>query len=181
MFEEMVKCGDLFTKYGGHPMAAGFSLERGRIDEMRRRLNENCSLKPEDMLEKVSIDVPMPLDYITERLIGELQLLEPFGKGNEKPLFAERDIRLQSARLLGKNQNVLKFRVMNRSGKAMDALYFGDTEKMRSYLAAKFGEAQVQALFWGRQEGLTLDLTYYPSVNEYMGRKSLQIVIKNYL
>lgn len=181
MFEEMVKCGDLFTKYGGHPMAAGFSLERGRIDEMRRRLNENCSLKPEDMLEKVSIDVPMPLDYITERLIGELQLLEPFGKGNEKPLFAERDIRLQSARLLGKNQNVLKFRVMNRSGKAMDALYFGDTEKMRSYLAAKFGEAQVQALFWGRQEGLALDLTYYPSVNEYMGRKSLQIVIKNYL
>lgn len=162
-------------------MAAGFSLERERIDEMRRRLNAHCSLGEEDMLEKVSIDVPMPLDYITEPLVEELQLLEPFGKGNEKPLFAEREIRLQSARLLGKNQNVLKFRVMNRSGRVMDALYFGDTAKMHSYLTAKFGEEKVQALFWGRQEGLTLDLTYYPSVNEYMGRKSLQIVIKNYL
>lgn len=181
MFEEMVKCQDVFTKFGGHPMAAGFSLERERIDEMRRRLNAHCSLGEEDMLEKVSIDVPMPLDYITEPLVEELQLLEPFGKGNEKPLFAEREIRLQSAWLLGKNQNVLKFRVMNRSGRVMDALYFGDTAKMHSYLTAKFGEEKVQALFWGRQEGLTLDLTYYPSVNEYMGRKSLQIVIKNYL
>lgn len=181
MFEEMVKCGDVFMKYGGHPMAAGFSLEKTRVDELRRRLNENCTLTEQDMLEKVSIDVPMPLDYITEDLIDELQVLEPFGKGNEKPLFAERQIRLLSARILGKNKNVLKLRVANRAGKLMDALYFGDPEEMRLYLASRYGEDEVQALFWGRPGDLFLDLTYYPSVNEYMGRKTLQIVIKNYL
>ncbi|MDO4323339.1 MAG: single-stranded-DNA-specific exonuclease RecJ [Lachnospiraceae bacterium] len=180
MFEEMVKCGDVFTKYGGHPMAAGFSLERSRIDEMRRRLNENCSLSEDDLMEKVSIDVPMPIDYITEKFVSELSLLEPFGKGNEKPLFAEAGIRLLNARVLGKNANVLKLRVMNRAGTVMDAMYFGDPEAVRSYLIQKYDAHRVQELFWGRGEGLTLDLTYYPSVNEYMGRRSLQIVIKNY-
>lgn len=181
MFEEMVKCGDLFTKYGGHPMAAGFSLERERIDEMRRRLNENCTLTEADLTEKVSIDVPMPLDYITEELVQELELLEPFGKGNEKPLFAEREIRLLGARLLGKNRSVLKFTVMNRAGRTMEAMYFGDAEEMRLYLVSKYGEDKVQELFWGRPGYMALDLAYYPSVNEYMGRKTLQIVIKNYV
>lgn len=180
MFEEMVKCGDLFLKFGGHPMAAGFSLEEERIPEMRRRLNQNCTLTESDMQEKVSIDVPMPLDYITEALVEELSLLEPFGKGNEKPLFAETGIRLLGARVLGKHANVLKLRVMNRAGKMMDAMYFGDPEEMRAYLISKYGELRVRELFWGRGDGLELDLTYYPSINEYMGRKSLQIVIKNY-
>jgi single-stranded-DNA-specific exonuclease len=180
MFEEMVKCGDLFLKFGGHPMAAGFSLEKERIDEMRRRLNENCTLTEEDLKEKVSIDVPMPIDYITEDLVEQLSLLEPFGKGNEKPLFAEAKLKALSARVLGKSQNVMKLRVMNHAGTVMDALYFGDPDGVRDYLTQKYGSARVQDLFWGRGEGLEMDLTYYPSVNEYMGQKSLQIVIKNY-
>lgn len=180
MFDEMVKCGDVFTKYGGHPMAAGFSLEKSRIDEMRRRLNENCTLTQEDMVEKVVIDVPMPIDYINEPLITQLSLLEPFGKGNEKPLFAEAHLSLQGARILGKNANVVKLRVMNRKGCVMDAMYFGDPEELRGYLTEKYGESKVQELFWGRGAGMELDIAYYPSVNEYMGRKSLQIVIKNY-
>lgn len=180
MFEEMVKCQDVFLKFGGHPMAAGFSLEKERIDEMRRRLNENCTLSEEDQMEKVSIDVPMPIDYITEKLVAELSVLEPFGKGNEKPLFAEAGLLLLGARILGKHANVLKLRVQNRAGCCMDALYFGEPEEVRSYLTEKYGRAAVEALFWGRAENLTLDVTYYPSVNEYMGRKSLQIVIKNY-
>jgi single-stranded-DNA-specific exonuclease len=180
MFEEMVRCGDLFLKFGGHPMAAGFSLEKERIDEMRRRLNENCTLTEEDLMEKISIDVPMPIDYITEELVDELSLLEPFGKGNEKPLFAEAKLKALSALVLGKNANVLKLRVMNRAGKVMDALYFGDPEVVRTYLTEKYGPSRVQDLFWGRGEGLEMDLTYYPSVNEYKGQKSLQIVIKNY-
>jgi single-stranded-DNA-specific exonuclease len=180
MFEEMVRCGDLFLKFGGHPMAAGFSLEKERIDEMRRRLNENCTLTEEDLMEKISIDVPMPIDYISEELVDELSLLEPFGKGNEKPLFAEAKLKALSARVLGKNANVLKLRVMNRAGKVMDALYFGDPEVVRTYLTEKYGPSRVQDLFWGRGEGLEMDLTYYPSVNEYKGQKSLQIVIKNY-
>ena len=180
MFEEMVKCADLFLKFGGHPMAAGFSLEKERIPEMRSRLNGNCSLTESDLQEKVSIDVPMPVDYITEKLVEELSILEPFGKGNEKPLFAEAGIRLLKARILGKNANVLKFTVMNRAGCMMDAMYFGDPEVVRRYLTEKYDAGRVQELFWGRGEGMELDLTYYPSVNEYMGRKSLQIVIKNY-
>lgn len=180
MFEEMVKCSDLFLKFGGHPMAAGFSLKKERIEEMRCRLNENCTLSAQDMTEKISIDVPMPVDYITEQLLEELSLLEPFGKGNEKPLFAESGLTLLSARVLGKNANVLKFRVMNRAGQIMEAMYFGDPEPMRTYLEERYGTKRVQELFWGRGEGLTLDFTYYPSVNEYMGRKTLQIVIKNY-
>ncbi len=180
MFDEMVKCGDLFTKYGGHPMAAGFSLDKERIEEMRFRLNENCTLSDEDMMEKVMIDVPMPLDYINEALISELSLLEPFGKGNEKPLFAEAHLSLLGAKILGKNANVLKLRVMNRSGCVMDAVYFGDPEEVQEYLTEKYGKTKVQELFCGRGEGMELDLTYYPSVNEYMGRKSLQIVVKNY-
>ncbi len=180
MFEEMVKCSDLFLKFGGHPMAAGFSLEKERIGEMRRRLNENCTLTPEQQMERVSIDVPMPIDYISERLIAEFSLLEPFGKGNEKPLFAEAGIQLLGARILGKNANVLKLRVMNRAGRVMDAMWFGDPQEIRDYLEARYGEQKMQELFRGRSEGVTLDLAYYPSVNEYMGRRSLQIVIRHY-
>ena len=180
MFDEMVKCSDLFLKFGGHPMAAGFSLEKEKIPEMRVRLNENCTLTEEDQMEKVSIDVPMPVDYITEHLINELSLLEPFGKGNEKPLFAEKNLLLLNARILGKNANVLKFRVQNKAGCVMDAMYFGEADAMKEYLTEKYGEQKIQELFWGRGNGVRIDLTYYPSVNEYMGRKSLQIVIKNY-
>lgn len=180
MFDEMVKCGDLFLKFGGHPMAAGFSLERGRIDEMRRRLNENCTLSEADQMEKISIDVPMPIDYLGEALVEQLSMLEPFGKGNEKPLFGETHLQLLGARILGKNANVLKLRVMNTAGRVMDAMYFGDPEEVRDYLTGKYSKLQVQDLFWGRGEGMELDLTYYPSINEYMGRRSLQIVIKNF-
>lgn len=180
MFDEMVKCKDLFLKFGGHPMAAGFSLKRDRIEEMRRRLNENCTLTEEDQMERVRIDVPMPIDYISEHLIEELSVLEPFGKGNEKPLFAEKGLLLLSARILGKNTNVLKLRVINKKGIALDAMYFGNPEEMRQYLIEKYGEAKVQELFWGRGNGLELDVTYYPSINEYMGRKTIQIIIKNY-
>lgn len=180
MFEEMVKCSDLFLKFGGHPMAAGFSLEKERIGEMRRRLNENCTLTAEQQMEKVSVDVPMPISYISERLVDELSLLEPFGKGNEKPLFAESGIQLLGARVLGKNANVLKLRVMNRAGRVLDAMWFGDPQEVREYLEARYGEQKIQELFWGRGDGITLDLAYYPSVNEYMGRRSLQIVIRHY-
>lgn len=180
MYDEMVKCSDLFLKFGGHPMAAGFSLEEARIPEMRKRLNETCMLSAEDQMEKVSIDVPMPVNYISEHLIEELSLLEPFGKGNEKPLFAETGLKLLGAKILGKNANVLKLRIMNKAGCVMDAMYFGEPQEMQQYLTEKYGEQKVQELFWGRGEGVALDLTYYPSVNEYMGRKSLQIIIKNY-
>ena len=180
MFEEMVKCQDLFLKFGGHPMAAGFSLEQSRITEMRRRLNENCTLTDDDMAEKVMIDVPMPIDYISEHLIKELSILEPFGKGNEKPLFAERNLQLLSARVIGKNARAVKLQVMNRTGCQMEALYFGDPEVLRTHLIGKYGENEVQKLFCGKENRTALDVTYYPSINEYQGRKTLQIVIRHF-
>ena len=180
MFEEMVKCQDLFRKFGGHPMAAGFSLPRSRIDEMRRRLNENCTMTEEDMAEKIMVDVPMPINYIRESLVEELSVLEPFGNGNEKPLFAERHLKLLSARILGKNANVLKLQVANATGCTMEALYFGIPDNILSYLADKYGKNEVQKLLWGKVNQIEMDLTYYPSINEYQGRRTLQIVIKNF-
>ncbi len=180
MFEEMVKCQDLFRKFGGHPMAAGFSLPRSRIDEMRRRLNENCTMTEEDMAEKIMVDVPMPINYIRESLVEELSALEPFGNGNEKPLFAERHLKLLSARILGKNANVLKLQVANATGCAMEALYFGIPDNILSYLTDKYGKNEVQKLLWGKVNQIEMDLTYYPSINEYQGRRTLQIVIKNF-
>lgn len=180
MFEEMVKCQDLFRKFGGHPMAAGFSLPRSRIDEMRRRLNENCTMTEEDMAEKIMVDVPMPINYIRESLVEELAVLEPFGNGNEKPLFAERHLKLLSARILGKNANVLKLQVANVTGCTMEALYFGIPDNILSYLTDKYGKNEVQKLLWGKVNQIEMDLTYYPSINEYQGRRTLQIVIKNF-
>lgn len=180
MFEEMVKCQDLFRKFGGHPMAAGFSLPRSRIDEMRRRLNENCTMTEEDMAEKIMVDVPMPVNYIRESLVEELSVLEPFGNGNEKPLFAERHLKLLSARILGKNANVLKLQVANATGCTMEALYFGIPDNILSYLTDKYGKNEVQKLLWGKVNQIEMDLTYYPSINEYQGRRTLQIVIKNF-
>ena len=180
MFEEMVKCQDLFRKFGGHPMAAGFSLPRSRIDEMRRRLNENCTMTEEDMAEKIMVDVPMPINYIRESLVEELAVLEPFGNGNEKPLFAERHLKLLSSRILGKNANVLKLQVANATGCTMEALYFGIPDNILSYLTDKYGKNEVQKLLWGKVNQIEMDLTYYPSINEYQGRRTLQIVIKNF-
>lgn len=161
-------------------MAAGFSLETGRIGEMRRRLNENCTLTPDDLVPRIMIDVPMPIDYITEELIDGLEVLEPFGKGNEKPLFAEKNLNLLSARVLGKNRNVLKLLVSNTSGTVMEALYFGDIEQFRREVQERFGENETAKLYWGKENAVHGSFIYYPSVNEYQGRRTLQIVIKNY-
>ncbi len=180
MYEEMAKCGDLFLKFGGHPMAAGFSLEVKRIPEMRRRLNENCSLTEEDLTEIVDIDVPMPIDYISEKVIAELSLLEPFGTGNPKPLFADRHLRVLSARIIGKNQNTVKMKLRGNNGCVMDALYFKGSDEFLQYLTGKYGEEEVRSLFWGHESHIDLDVTYYPSVNVYQGVKSLQIEIQNF-
>lgn len=180
MFEEMVRCQDLFLKFGGHPMAAGLSLAKENVPVFRQRINELCRLTLEDFVEKIMIDVPMPLDYITEELIEEFHVLEPFGKGNTKPLFAEKNLRLLKAAVLGKNKNVLKFTVCNQQGAAMEALYFGDVERMQSYLTEKYGTQEMEKLFLGRANGMLLSVTYYPTVNEFRDRRTLQIVIQNY-
>lgn len=183
MYEEMSKCQDLLTKYGGHKMAAGFSLKRENVDTFRKKLNENCNLTEEEMAEKVVIDMEMPFSCVTESLVEELSKLEPFGKGNTKPVFAARNVALLSGRIIGKNKNVLKLRVRDASGTEIDAMCFNQVEKMLEYLDEKYGERSVEELLSGRRnaERMTLSLTYYPDINEYMGRVTPQIVITHYM
>lgn len=164
MFGQMCRCRELFTKFGGHKLAAGLSLAEENVERFRRTINELAELTEEDLMEKVSIDMQLPFPYITEALIGELSLLEPFGKGNPKPLFAERNIRVLGPRILGKNRNVLKCRLEDPSGNQIDAVYFGD----------------VEACLRKMEEKPVMSFTYYPSINEYMGRKTLQVTIVNY-
>lgn len=180
MFEELQKCGDLFLKFGGHPMAAGCSLKKENVDKLRRRLNEQTTLTQDDLTEKIVIDVPMPLDYISERLIGELSYLEPFGKGNSKPVFAEKNLAVCSARAVGQSGRVVRMRVANAAGTMMDAVYFGDAKVFREYIEKKYGRAETEKLFQGRKNAVHLSVIYYPSINEYNGLRSIQIVVQSY-
>lgn len=180
MFEELIKCKDLLEKFGGHPMAAGFSLKEENIDEFRRRLNENTILKDEDLLRKVTIDSVLPLDAINYDVINDLERLEPFGKSNSKPLFAEKNINLLRATILGKNRNVLKLKLKTRMNKALDAIYFGDIEKFEEEVSSKYGNEELQKLHNGEYNHVNLDLVFYPNVNEYNGNTTIQIVIQNY-
>lgn len=180
MFEELIKCKDLLEKFGGHPMAAGFSLKEENIDEFRRRLNENTILKDEDLLRKVTIDSVLPLDAINYDVINDLERLEPFGKSNSKPLFAEKNINLLRATILGKNRNVLKLKLKTRVNKALDAIYFGDIEKFEEEVSSKYGNEELQKLYNGEYNHVNLDLVFYPNVNEYNGNTTIQIVIQNY-
>ncbi|EET62514.1 single-stranded-DNA-specific exonuclease RecJ [Marvinbryantia formatexigens DSM 14469] len=180
MFQELQKCADLFLKFGGHPMAAGCSLEKENVGELRRRLNAQTTLTQEDLTEKIVIDVPMPLGYITERLIEELSCLEPFGKGNSKPVFAEKNLDILSARAVGQSGRVVRLRVANAAGTVMDAVYFGDATLFREYVEEKYGRTETEKLFQGRRNAVQLSVIYYPSIHEYNGLRSIQIVVQKY-
>ena len=164
MYEELVKCDSLLIQYGGHPMAAGLSIAEENVDIFRRLLNENCTLTEADLIPKIVIDVPMPISYINKNLIRQLSVLEPFGKGNGKPLFAQKNLRVLKVGIFGKNQNTVKVQLMDASGAVMDGLYWGDAKEF-----AEFARSHE-----------TISVTYYPRINSYMGRESLQIVIQNY-
>lgn len=164
MYEALCGVQDLLLKFGGHPMAAGFSLREEDVEEFRRRLNEQSRLKPEDFIPNIWIDVAMPLEYISESLVEELKILEPFGQGNEKPQFAQKNLSIRSARVLGKNRNAVKLSLVTEQGLPMDGMLFTEGDR--------FMEEK------GMQRGI--DVVYYPDVNEYNGNRSLQIVIKDY-
>ena len=164
MYDELVKCRELLEQFGGHPMAAGLSLKEENVDLFRKKLNEYCTLTEEDLTPKVVIDVPMPVSYLTKKLTEELSVLEPFGKGNTKPLFAQKGLRVLNLRIFGKNHNVAKMRLQDESGYSVDAVYFGEAEAFAEYI----------------RDRESVSVTYYPEINIYQGRESLQAVIRNY-
>ncbi len=183
MYEALSAVKDLFTRFGGHKMAAGISLENmDKLDELRRRLNDNCTLTDEDMTEKILIDVPMPLSYIREDLITSLEILEPFGTGNPKPVFATSKISLISYTRLGKNKNVGKFRIKDETGKDYEMIHFGDPDLFEDFLKGKFGVDTVGSLEKGNVKpgDMMIDIVYYPDINEYGNRRSIQIVMDHY-
>lgn len=164
MYEELVKCSDLLTQFGGHPMAAGLSMEEKNIELFRRRLNDNCTLTEQDLIPKIMIDVPMPISYLSKKLTEQLKVLEPFGKGNSKPLFAQKNLRAVGIRVLGRNRNVAKMLLIDENGIKMDAVYFGEAQEFVDFVQAHD----------------TISVTYYPEINVFQGRENLQVVIKNY-
>lgn len=164
MYEELVKCRDFMEQFGGHPMAAGLSIKEENIERFRKRLNENCTLTEEDLRPKVVIDVPMPVSYISRELVEQLSLLEPFGKGNVKPLFAQKNLSVLNLRIFGKNHNVAKMKLTDGSGTSVDAVYFGEAEKFVEFVKSHE----------------RISVTYYPEINSYQGRETLQAVIRNY-
>lgn len=184
MYDEMTKCKELFTKYGGHKLAAGLSLPEANVDAFRRRLNENCALTDADFEEKVLIDVPMPMEYASIDFVREISRLEPFGNGNPKPQFAQKNIRFVSGRVLGANHNVGKYTVADERGRKYEMIYFGDIEAFDAYVADKYGTEAVDALYHkGIQmhgKDIILSVVYYPDINEYRGSVSLQMVMKYY-
>lgn len=180
MYEELCKCQELFTKFGGHPMAAGLSLTEANVEIFREKINACCGLTEEDFIPKIKIDIPMPVDYPDISLVNELLLLEPFGKANVKPQFADKNLGIDRAVVVGKNQNVLKLTLKTERGKSISAVYFGDVEEFREYYGRKYGENEVQQAFLGRTNAIRMSVIYYPEINRYQGNESIQIVIKNY-
>lgn len=180
MFEEMSKCKELFTKYGGHPMAAGLSLPEEHVALFRQKINENTSLTEEDLRGKIVIDVPMPLSYISKELAEELDILEPFGKSNGKPVFADREIEILSLRLLGKNQNVCRMQMKSADSAVLPAVYFGEAGQFLAFLEEKYGSRALAQAMEGAGGGMKISAVYYPEINRYNGREDLQIVVKNY-
>nr|WP_296158157.1 single-stranded-DNA-specific exonuclease RecJ [uncultured Blautia sp.] len=164
MYEELVKCRELLEQFGGHPMAAGLSLKEENVEAFRKELNRNCRLTETDLMPKIVIDVPMPISYVSRKLTEQLSLLEPFGKGNTKPLFAQKGLRVLNLRIIGKNHNVAKMFLADPAGVKMDAVYFGEAEKFAEYVQAREN----------------VSVTYYPDINVYQGRETLQLVIRNY-
>ncbi len=180
MYEALCEVQDLLSKFGGHPKAAGLSFPKENLSEFKRRMLENCRLTEEQLTEKVSIDVILPFGMVNEQVIEELKLLEPFGMGNEKPLFAERNVKLKSARIFGKNANVLKLNAENEYGKQLEVLYFGDIEALEQELTEKFGAAALDRLFQGRENNIQISMIYYPEVNLFRDRVTLQAVMQYY-
>lgn len=180
MFEELSRCRELLTRYGGHRLAAGLSLKRENVKLLRRMLNANCTLTQEDLSEKVVIDMELPFSCVTEDFVQELSLLEPFGKGNTKPVFAARNVEILNGRILGKNQNVLKLRVQDEAATEIDAMCFQQMDVLLDMLKERYGTQAVEDMLAGRQSRMVISITFYPDINEYMGRITPQIIITHY-
>lgn len=180
MYEQMCKCSNLLTKFGGHPMAAGLSLPEENVEIFRKQMNENCPFRAEEIVQTIHIDVPMPVDYVTNALVEEFSILAPFGKDNPKPVFADRNLKISRMWVIGKNQNVLRMTLVSEQGRPLSAIYFGDIEAMRTYLVEQYGTQEVEKAFHGRENNMQISIVYSPKINTYKDSETLQFEIQYY-
>ena len=180
MYEQMCKCSDLLTKFGGHPMAAGLSLPEENVEAFRKQMNENCPFRAEEIVQTIHIDVPMPVDYVTNALVEEFSILAPFGKDNPKPVFADRNLKISRMWIIGKNQNVLRMTLISEQGRPLSAIYFGDIETMQTYLVEQYGKQEVEKAFHGRENSMQISIVYSPKINTYRDSETLQFEIQYY-
>lgn len=181
MYRELSAVGDVFTKFGGHSQAAGFSLTKNKLPELRRRLNDNSRLTEADFREKLHIDAQVPFSYITPQLLDQFALLEPFGNGNPKPLFAKKDILLCHARILGTEGKVGKYQIRDTDGRSAELTAFYDKNKeFRDFMTLRYGEEKVRETFCGGGAGLKFSAAYYPQWNDYQGRKTIQFILEDF-
>lgn len=180
MFDKMTEVAELFTKYGGHPMAAGLSMREEDIDKLREQLNQKAELSEEDMAEVVRLDAVLPMSYFTVDTIRQLSVLEPCGKSNTKPVFADRNIKITRANIVGVNRNVLKLHLLDSMGNPVAGVYFGEVEKFLTFLSEKFGREEVDAAMHGRENSIQFAAVYEPSVDTYGGRESVQAIIRRF-
>lgn len=180
MYDKMSECKELYTKYGGHKMAAGLSLPEENLEAFRSYLNAHSGLKEEDLTEVVHIDVPMPMSYVTAELIRQFSLLEPFGNGNPKPVFAQKAVKVCRGQILGKNRNVGKYRVSDEAGHEYDMMYFGDLDAWHAFLTKQFGAGSVDRLYGGGGSEIVISVVYYPDINVFRGREQLQMIMQDY-
>lgn len=180
IFKELTLCKDLLDRFGGHSMAAGLSLNVDNVDNLREMLNKNTNLTKDSLIPKVYIDMGLPLDYINYKLIEDLNILEPFGKGNPKPLFGEKSLLIKRAFLLGKNKNVIKLLLESKKGFILEGLIFNNAEEFQQDIISKYGENRLQDIYRGINKDIVVDILYWPSVNEYRGKTNLQVIVQNY-
>ena len=180
MYDKMSECRELYTKYGGHKMAAGVSMPQENVENFRSYLNEHCVLTEEDFVEKICIDVPMPMSYVTADFVRQLSVLEPFGNGNSKPVFAQKNIRLIRGRVLGKNSNVGKYTVEDAQGGRYEMMYFGNMEAWHTFLQEIFGAEEYNRLYQGGNCNIRIHVIYYPDLDVYQGRERLQMIMQDY-
>ncbi len=180
MYDELCKCREFFTKFGGHPMAAGLSMQEKDVAAFRRKINACCGLTEEDFIPKIKIDIAMPADYPGLDFARELEILEPFGKGNTRPQFADRNLKLARAAVVGKNRNVIRLWLRTEQDHPVSAVYFGDAEAFLNYYREKYGESEMERALAGKENGILMSVVFYPQLNEYQGTESVQLVIRNY-
>lgn len=180
MFDKMTEVAELFTKYGGHPMAAGLSMREEDIDKLREQLNQKAELSEEDMAEVVRLDAVLPMSYFTVDTIRQLSVLEPCGKSNTRPVFADRNIKVTRAGIVGVNRNVLKLHLLDSKGNPVAGVYLGEVEKFLTFLSEKFGSEEVDAAMHGKENSIQFAAVYEPAVDTYSGRESVQAIIRRF-